>query len=67
MQLIYLKFRNVHKYLTFVFFANDCNSWKLHVWKLINSMALLLLSHQTTKVLLVESEFWDNLQKFTPV
>ena len=35
--------------------------------KLINAMVLLLLSHQTVKVLLVESEYWANSRKFTPV
>ena len=42
-----------------------CESY-VHVWKLINGMTLLLLSHQTTKALLVEWEYWADSQKFTP-
>ena len=63
----YHKSRNIREYLTFVFFANGCDSQKLHVWKYINGMVFLLLSKQTAKVLLTELEYWADLQKFTPV
>ena len=48
----------------FVFFASNYDSRKLHVWKLINHMVLMLLSHQTVKALLTEWEYWA---EFTPV
>ena len=63
----YHKSRNVHKYLTFTFFTNDCDSQKLHVWKLINGMVLLALSHQTVKALLAELEYLADLWQFTPM
>ena len=43
----YYKSRTVHEYFTFL---NDCDLQKLHVWKLINGMVFLLLSHQTMKI-----------------
>ena len=36
------KSRNALEYLTFAFFTNDCDSQKLHVWKLISRMAVLI-------------------------
>ena len=50
----------VHEmHLTFAFFVNDYNLQRLHMLKLINDMALLLLSHQTAKVLpAADSEYW---------
>ena len=40
--------RNIHEYLTLGFLVNDCDSQKLYVRKLINGVALWLLSYQIT-------------------